>query len=60
MGYIFDEINNNELEEIKDELRQQIKLTIMAMEIFWEELKKSNLPEELKIKLLENYKTKGE
>ena len=56
----FGKLENEELEEIKNELREQIKLTIMAMEIFWEELQKSNLPEELKLKLLENYKSKGE
>ena len=59
MGY-FDKLDNEDLEEIKNELREQVKLTIMAMEVFWEELQKSKLPEELKLKLLENYKTKGE
>lgn len=60
MGYIFDELDNEELEEIKNEMRQQVKVSIMAMEIFWEELQKSKLPEELKLKILENYKQKGE
>ncbi len=60
MGYIFDELNNEELEEMKNEIRQQVKFSIMTMEIFWEELQKSKLPEELKLKLLENYKSKGE
>ena len=60
MGYIFDELDNEELEEMKKEIRQQVKLSIMTMEIFWEELQKSKLPEELKLKLFENYKQKGE
>lgn len=60
MGYIFDELDNEELEEMKNEIRQQVKFSIMTMEIFWEELQNSKLPEELKLKLLENYKSKGE
>ena len=54
MGYIFDELDNEELEEMKNEIRQQVKFSIMTMEIFWEELRNSKLHEELKLKLLEN------
>jgi hypothetical protein len=60
MGYIFNELSNKELEEIKNEIRQQVKFSIMTLELFWEELQNSTLPEELKLKLLENYKSKGE
>lgn len=60
MGYIFNDFNNQEVEEMKKEIRQQVKFSIMTIEIFWEELQNSKLPEELKLKLLENYKSKGE
>jgi hypothetical protein len=36
-----------------------MKLAVKGLEIFWEELQKSNLPDEVKLKLLESYKAKG-
>jgi hypothetical protein len=57
----FEELDNEEIEQIKQGLRQQFRILILGLEVFWEELQKSNLPEELKLKLLENYKgNKGE
>ena len=56
----FEELDKEEIKQVKKELRQQFRILVLGLEIFWEELEKSNLPEKVKTKLLENYKTKGE
>lgn len=43
-------------EEFEEEIRQQIKATIKTFEIFYEELQKSNLPDNIKKELLLNAK----
>ena len=47
------------VEELKDEIRATAQFAIMTMEIYWEELEKSNLPEELKKCVLHSIKTNG-
>lgn len=49
----YDDIFEKEFEE---EIRQQIKATIKTFEIFYEELQKSNLPDNIKKELLLNAK----
>lgn len=39
-------------EEIEKEVRQQVKVAIKTIEIWYEELKKSNLPEDIQKALL--------
>lgn len=45
-----------EYEDEIEELRTQMRLSIIALEILWEELEKSKLPESLKMSILQNYK----
>ena len=59
MNYL-GKLDEEEMQEVENELRFQIKLMVKGLEIFWEELQKSNLPENIKLKLLENYKAKVE
>lgn len=42
--------------EFEEEIRQEIKATIKTFEIFYEELQKSNLPDNIKKELLLNAK----
>lgn len=49
----------DEMEELREEIREQVKLAIMVMEIYWEELEKSNLPDELKRVIVEGVKKNG-
>ena len=58
MNYL-DELDEEEMQEIENELRLQIKLLVKGCEIFWEELQKTSLPESLKMKLVESYKAQG-
>jgi hypothetical protein len=58
MNYL-DELDEEEMQEVENELRLQMKLMVKGLEIFWEELQKSTLPDEVKLKLLEGYKAKG-
>lgn len=48
----FEEEYEDEIEEIQC----QLKLTVKALEMFYKELEKSDLPEEVKKTLLLNYK----
>jgi hypothetical protein len=43
---------NDDIKEYEDEIRATCKLTIRTLEIFYEELKNSNLPDEVKVALL--------
>ena len=43
-----DELNAEEIEELEKSIRNTCKLTIRTLEIFYEELQNSKLPEELK------------
>lgn len=45
-----------EYEDEIEELRTQMRLSVIALEILYEELEKSNLPANLKLAILENYK----
>ena len=56
----YEQLTEEELEEVKSGLRQQMKLFVLGLEVLWEELQKSNLPENIKISLMSNYKSKGE
>ena len=58
MNYL-DELDEEELKEVENELRLQIKMMVKACVIFWEELEKTDLPESLKMKLVEGYKHSG-
>lgn len=35
-------------EEIMDQIKQTVRITIKTMEVYWEELQKSSLPDEIK------------
>ena len=43
-----DELDAEEIEELEKGIRSTCKLTIRALEIFYEELQNSKLPEEIK------------
>lgn len=58
MNYL-DELNEEEMQEAENELRLHLKLMVKGLEILWEELQKSTLPDEVKLKFLEDYKGKG-
>lgn len=58
MNYL-DELYEEEMQEVENELRLQMKLMVKGLEILWEELQKSTLPDEVKLKLLEGHKAKG-
>lgn len=57
----FYEENDEEFEEeIIEQIKQTVKLTIKTLEIYWEELQKSKLPEDIKVALLKNFKVEGD
>jgi hypothetical protein len=58
MNYL-DELDEEEMQEVENKLRLPLKLMVKGLEILWEELQKSTLPDEVKLKLLEGYKGKG-
>jgi len=41
-----------DMAELEDEIRETCKITIRTLEIFYEELQNSNLPDEVKLALL--------
>lgn len=43
-----DELDEEDIEELEKSIRNTCKLTIRTLEIFYEELQNSKLPEELK------------
>lgn len=49
-----DILDEEDVEEIEDNIRTQVKVAIRTAEIFWEELQKSSLPENVKMQLLLN------
>lgn len=55
---IFDD--EEEVKEVEYQIRLNVKMVIRTTEIFWEELQKSNLPENVKMQLLLNSNKKGE
>ncbi len=50
-----EEDEKEEMEELREEIREQVKIMIITMEVFWEELQKSSLPEEVKLAMLTAY-----
>ncbi len=54
------ELTQEEIQEMENEIRVQMKLLVRGIEILWEELQKSNLPESIKMKILESHQNKGE
>lgn len=48
----FENEEKYEMEEMRAEIREQVKILVMTMEIFWEELQKSNLPQEVKMAMI--------
>ena len=59
MNYL-NELDEREMQEVENELRLHLKLMVKGLEILWEELQKSTLPDEVKLKILECYKGKGD
>lgn len=49
----------DEMEEIREEIREQAKILVMTMEVLWEEWQKSNIPEEVKIAMITAQLKKG-
>ena len=47
-----DELDAEEIAELEKGIRSTCKLTVRTLEIFYEELKNSNLPEEIKTALV--------
>lgn len=47
-----DELDEEEIAELEKGIRSTCKLTVRTLEIFYEELKNSNLPEEIKTALV--------
>lgn len=45
-------LGTEDIAELDDEIRATCKITIRTFEIFYEELQKSNLPDEVKLALL--------
>lgn len=45
-------LDTADMTELEDEIRETCKITIRTLEIFYEELQKSNLPDEVKLALL--------
>lgn len=45
-------LGTEDIAELDDEIRATCKITIRTIEIFYEELQKSNLPDEVKLALL--------
>lgn len=45
-------LSQEDMAEIDDEIRATCKITIRTLEIFYEELQNSNLPDEVKLALL--------
>lgn len=45
-------LSTEDIAELDDEIRATCKITIRTLEIFYEELSKSNLPDEVKLALL--------
>lgn len=46
------DLDAKDMAEIENEIRATCKLTVRTLEIFYEELQKSNLPDEAKLALL--------
>jgi hypothetical protein len=42
----------DDVAELEDEIREACKMTIRTLEIFYEELEKSNLPDSIKMAIL--------
>lgn len=59
MSFFDDIMDEDDEKEIEEQIRLQVKTTIKTLEIFWEELQKSSLPEEIKIKMITNYNSKN-
>jgi hypothetical protein len=45
-------LGTEDMEELEDEIRATCKITIRTLEIFYEELQNSSLPDEVKLALL--------
>lgn len=45
-------LDTNDMAELEEEIREACKITIRTLEIFYEELQKSSLPDEVKLALL--------
>ena len=50
--------NFDEEKEMENEIRDTVKIWIKTLEILYEELQKSNLPDEIKKQILLNYGNK--
>lgn len=50
--------NFDEEKEMEEEIRDTVKIWIKTLEILYEELQKSNLPDEIKKQILLNYGNK--
>ena len=46
------DLDTEDMAELEEEIRATCKVTIRTLEIFYEELQKSNLPDEVKLALL--------
>ena len=46
------DLDTEDMVELEEEIRAAAKITIRALEMFYEELKNSNLPENVKMDLL--------
>ena len=46
------DLDTEDITELEDGIREACKITIRTLEIFYEELKKSSLPDEIKTALL--------
>ena len=46
------DLDEEDMAEIEDEIRATCKMTIRTLEIFYEELEKSNLPDSVKTAIL--------
>lgn len=48
----FDYLDTEDMTELEEGIRSAAKITVLTLEIFYEELQKSNLPDEVKLALL--------
>lgn len=47
-------LDTEDMAELEDEIRATCKITVRTLEILYEELQNSNLPDEVKLALLTN------
>lgn len=50
------DLDEEEMQEMEQQIKLSVKMMVKTLELLWEELKSSNLPDDLKKQILLQYK----